>query len=139
MLVLETIPVPAHPGDHPAQLSWVSFRVGQEVKREADHSSGNLSQPPKGCTEQGLEHTEALRNGEKHQSRFGWSRWVYLSRCRLAVTVWSCRPTLNRRAPHATVSGPELHLHILAHQRGSIYPVQALGAYYTRSLLLPPP
>lgn len=75
MLVLETIPVPAHPGDHPAQLSWVSFRVGQEVKREADHSSGNLSQPPKGCTEQGLEHTEALRNGEKHQSRFGWSRW----------------------------------------------------------------
>lgn len=122
MLVLETIPVPAHPGDHSAQLSCVSFRVGKEVKREADHSSGNLSQPPKGCTELGLEHTEALRNSEKHQGRFGWSR------CRLTVSVWSCRPTPNGRAPHATMSGPELHLHKLAHQRGSIYPVQALGA-----------
>lgn len=75
MLVLETIPVPAHPGDHPVQLSCVSFRVGKKVKRDADHLSGNLSQPPKGCTELGLEHTEALRNSEKQQRGVGWSRW----------------------------------------------------------------
>lgn len=62
-----------HSGDHPVQLSCVSARVGKAVKREADHTSGNLSQTPKGCTELRLEYTDALRSNGKYKGWFGWS------------------------------------------------------------------
>lgn len=68
-------PSTKHSGDHPVQLSCVSARAGKGAKREADHSSGNLSQPPKGCTELRLEHTDALRSNGKYKGWFGGSKW----------------------------------------------------------------
>lgn len=73
-------PSAKHSGDHPVQLRCVSARVGKQAKREADHSSRNLSQPPKGCTELRLEHTDALRSNGKYKGWFGLSKWDILEK-----------------------------------------------------------
>lgn len=80
-------PSAKQPGDHPAWLSCVSAQVGKGVKRETDHSSGNLSQPPKGCTELRLEHTHALRSDGKQKVGLDGADEADLSR---SLAGWLC-------------------------------------------------